>query len=187
MRWKASPTALVPPAQAVTGQVQMPLKPVRMAICAAAMLGMTMGIKKGLTRSKPLARPRLCSSSMVGRLPMPLERMMPQRSRAGSSFSMDSPLSFTASSAAATAIWVKRAIFLASRRSMTVSGSKFLTSPASLTLKLVVSKRVMGPMPQTPARALAQVSAAFRPMGFTVPMPVTTTLRFSIDDTPLVQ
>lgn len=38
-------TALVPPAQAVTGQVHMPFRPKRMATCAAAMLAMDMGTK----------------------------------------------------------------------------------------------------------------------------------------------
>ena len=40
--------ALDPPAQAVTGQVQAPLKPWEIEMRAAAMFEMVMGMKKGL-------------------------------------------------------------------------------------------------------------------------------------------
>ena len=43
--WRnASPTALEPPAHAVTGQVHMPLKPNSMATSPAAMLEIPMGM-----------------------------------------------------------------------------------------------------------------------------------------------
>ena len=92
------------------------------------------------------------------------------------------PLSAMASAAAASASRVKRAILRASFLSTTVSGSKFFTSPASLHFKSVVSNWVMGPMPHRPAFAAAQLSAAVLPSGFTVPRPVITTLRFSIEN-----
>ncbi len=41
----------------------------------------------------------------------------------------------------------------------------------------LASKRVTGPMPFSAARIAAQLSATFLPSGFTVPSPVTTTLR----------
>ena len=129
--------ALVPPAQAVTGLVHMPLRPKRMDTWPAAMLAMDMGTKKGLTRSKPLASPLACSSSMVGRPPMPLEMMVAKR--LVSVCSRSRPESSMASAAATTANWVKRAILRASRLSIRTVGSKSLTSAASLTLLLVVS------------------------------------------------
>ena len=53
MAWKASPMELVPDAQAVTQQVQLPLNPKRMATEPAAMFTMAIGTKSGEIRSKP--------------------------------------------------------------------------------------------------------------------------------------
>ena len=50
---KASPSALLPPAQAATGEMHIPCRPKRMAMCPAARLEMAMGMKKGETLSKP--------------------------------------------------------------------------------------------------------------------------------------
>ena len=152
-----------------------------MAICAAAMLAIAMGTKYGLTFSMPFSSPRLCCSSMVGRPPMPLDTMTPMFS---ASASQSMPLSWIASAAAPSASRVKRAILRASFLSTTVSGSKPLTSPASLHLNSLASNWVMGPMPHLPARAAAQLSAVLFPRGFTVPRPVMTTLRFSIEKAP---
>ncbi len=58
MRWKASPIALLPPAQAVTVEEHMPRHPNRIAIWAAAMLEIAIGMKNGLTLSKPFSMPR---------------------------------------------------------------------------------------------------------------------------------
>ena len=60
---------------------------------------------------------------------------------------------------------------------MTGSGLKSLTSPPNLTLKSVVSKRVMGAMPLCPASSPRQYSGTDRPSGLTVPSPVMTTRR----------
>ena len=111
---------------------------------------------------------------------IPLENSTPQRSRF--SCSLSRPLSAIAWSAAIRASWVKRSIFLASRLPSKASMSSPFTSPASLHLKSVVSNWVMGPMPHWPAFAAAQLSAAVLPSGFTVPRPVITTLRFSIEN-----
>ncbi len=54
MREKASPSALVPAAQAVQVAFTGPLSPRRMELQAEAMLGIIMGMKKGLTRVGPL-------------------------------------------------------------------------------------------------------------------------------------
>ena len=95
---------------------------------------------------------------------MPLERITPNRVWSISSSAR--PLSRTASSAAATANWVKRAILRASRLSMRAAGSKSLTSAASFTLKSAVSKAVIGPTAQRPALMFAQLSATVLPVGF---------------------
>ena len=129
--------ALVPPAQAVTGATHMPLSPKRMAIWPAAMLAMVMGTKKGLTRSKPFCSPLACSSSILGRPPMPADTMVAKR--VASVFSISMPASSIASMAAAMANWVKRAILRLSRLSTRTAGSKSLTSAASLVLLLLVS------------------------------------------------
>ena len=52
-----------------------------------------------------------------------------------------------AKSAAARAIWMKRPIFFSSFFSIQRNGSKFLTSPAIVQSKPVVSKSVMVPTP----------------------------------------
>ena len=55
--------------------------------------------------------------------------------------------------------------------------SKSLTSPAMRTGKPDASKRVIGPMPDRPARIDAQASSTPTPTGETIPRPVTTTRR----------
>ena len=125
---KASPTALAPPAQAATGQMHMPCSPKRMAIWPAARLVITMGMKKGETRSKP----RLCPVSQevwrVPMPPMPLDRATPIR--ALSSRSRSRPLWAMASAAAVTANWAKRSIRRISFFASTPEGSNSFTSPA---------------------------------------------------------
>ena len=54
MMLKASPRALLPAAQAVQVALTGPLRPRRMELQAEAMLGIIMGMKKGLTRVGPL-------------------------------------------------------------------------------------------------------------------------------------
>ena len=93
--------------------------------------------------------------------------------------SIASPASATAKSAAATANWMKRSIFLTSFFSTQRSGSKPLTSQAKCVECWEASKSVMGPAPERPAWRPAHVSSVPMPSGDTSPMPVTTTLRFS--------
>ena len=121
--------------------------------------------------------PRACCCSMMDSPPMPLDRITPVRSGAAET---SSPLSARASAAAARANWAKRATLRTSRRSRTPLGSKSLTSAARVQGRAEGSNWVMGPMPQRPSRAAAQLSAAVRPRGLTMPRPVITTLRFSM-------
>src|SRR5690606_23711208 len=55
--------------------------------------------------------------------------------------------------------------------------SKSRTSPAKRVGKVEASKRVTGPMPDRPARMLAQACGTSLPTGLTIPSPVTTTRR----------
>src|SRR5438309_5462453 len=57
--------------------------------------------------------------------------------------------------------------------------SKPSISAATLLLKSVASKRVMGPAPERPATSEVQKSSTPVPMGVTGPMPVTATRRWS--------
>src|SRR2546426_3591092 len=62
------------------------------------------------------------------------------------------------------------------------SGLKPLTSPAILVSKLVVSKWVMRPMPETPSTMFDQTVSRSLPIGVMKPMPVTATRRpFELD------
>ena len=53
--------------------------------------------------------------------------------------------------------------------------SKFFTSPAKVTGRLVVSKEVIVSIPDTPLIKLSQVSGTLFPRGLIVPRPVITT------------
>ena len=103
----------------------------------AAILLMLMGMKWGETRSQPRLWPRLCSSSITGRPPMPEETSVPHRSISVLSGVM--PLWANASWAAMRPSWVNRAIFLASARGIWVSTSSPFTWAASVTFWPVVS------------------------------------------------
>src|SRR3984893_10145782 len=77
--------------------------------------------------------------------------------------------------AAATPTWLKRAIRLASLKSMYLRGSKFLSSATVLTGRSETSKVVAIPSPDRPSIRLSQNSARLFPFGARTPMPVTTT------------
>src|SRR5487761_1761560 len=63
------------------------------------------------------------------------------------------------------------------RGAMESSGLKPLTSPAILVSKLVVSKCVIWPMPDTPSTMFDQTVSTSFPIGVMKPIPVTTTRR----------
>src|ERR1700730_14578272 len=77
--------------------------------------------------------------------------------------------------AAATPTWLKRAIRLASLKSMYFRGSKFLSSATVLAGRSETSKVVAIPSPDRPSIRLSQNSARLFPFGARTPMPVTTT------------
>src|SRR5512139_274440 len=70
-------------------------------------------------------------------------------------------------------------IRLISFRSMNSSGLNPFTSAAMVVENSDASKRVMGPIPDFPARIASQVGRTPTPRGVTPPSPVTTTLRMS--------
>ena len=149
------------------------MSPKRRLTFAAAMLGSIIGIKKGLIRIPPRLKSVREFASVSGKPPLPLPMTTPMRS--SSSADRLSAASSIASAAAATAVCEKRAMRLASRRSMYLPGSKSGISPATLQGYSVGSARVMGPMPDLPLTRLAQYSSIESPSGVTAPMPVTTT------------
>ena len=105
--------------------------------------------------------------------PIPVPRMAPMRSRLSSEI-----FSLACSNAcrvATTVIWVTRSSRRASLCPNSATGSKPLTSPANRVIRLLASKRVMGAMPERPARMASQVSLTVFPNGVSVPSPVMTT------------
>src|SRR2546427_1646124 len=101
---------------------------------------------------------------------------------AGSIFN---PESATAKSAAATANWMKRSIFLTSFFSTQFRGSNPFTSAAKRVEWREASKSVMLATPDWPARRPFQVGSVPTPRGDTNPTPVITTLRLSATSAPL--
>jgi len=93
--------ALVPAAQAVTGQLIGPLAPYRMEICPAARLGRTAGIVNGESLRGPLRSRTECSFSIVLSPPMPDPTTVPTRSALPAPIAR--PASCTAMSAQARA------------------------------------------------------------------------------------
>src|SRR6266568_9406164 len=96
-----------------------------------------------------------------------------------SAASIFSPESASAKSAAATANWMKRSIFLTSFFSTQPRGSNPFTSAAKRVEWREASKSVMLASPDFPARSPAHVGSVPTPSGETSPTPVITTLRLS--------
>src|SRR5579862_6063857 len=141
----------------------------------AARLTIADGIKKGEILRGPPSSKAVCSRSMMSNPPMPEPMCTPTRSSfSGVIWRADI---FIASSEAASARWMKRAIFFTSFFSMKFRGSKFLTSAAIWQAKLLESKCVIRPTPFLPASRPCQTSPVVLPTPQIRPMPVTTTLR----------
>src|SRR5713226_8959610 len=172
---KESPTEWALVVQAVAVASLGPLAPKRMETWPAARLIMAAGIKNGEILRGPPSNSAVCSRSMMSNPPMPEPICTPTRS----SFSgvIFSPDILNASSAAATARWMKRPIFFTSFFSMKFSGSKFLTSAAIWQAKLLESNWVMRATPLLPASRPCHTSPVVFPTPQIRPMPVTTTLR----------
>src|SRR6266403_4367857 len=146
-----------------------------MEICPEARFTIAEGIKNGEILFGPPKSSLPCSRSMMSNPPMPEETYTPTSSRLDCSGFHEA--CFTAASAPASAIWMKRPIFFSSFFSIHRKGSKFFTSPAILQSNAAASKWVIGPMPLTPARRFFQHSSVPMPSAQTSPTPVTTTRR----------
>src|SRR5258708_26222815 len=165
--------AIVVPAVAVASLG--PLAPKRMETWPAARFTIAAGIKKGEILRGPPSMRAVCSRSIMSKPPIPDPMCTPTRSSfSGVIFRADI---LNASSAAATARWMKRPIFLTSFFSTKFSGSKFLTSSAIWQAKLLESNWVIRPTPLLPASRLCHTSPVVLPTPQIRPMPVTTTLR----------
>ena len=93
---------------------------------------------------------------------------------------MTRPDDLTAKSAAAMAYWMKGSIFLTSFFSTQSKGSKPLSSAAIFVENWAVSNLVIRPTPVLPCMSESQVGSVPMPTGVTKPIPVTTTLRFTM-------
>src|SRR5437660_2136207 len=147
-----------------------------MAIWQDAMFGMTRGTKKGEIRSgarSPRSAKASISSEISLKPPIPVPSSQPIRVRF--SLSSSSPDWSIAIFAAATPTWLKRAMRLASLKSMNLRASKFLSSATVFTGTSQTSKLVAIPRPERPSIKLSQNSARLLPFGASTPMPVTTT------------
>src|SRR6266851_9647142 len=152
-----------------------PLAPKRMETWPAARFTIAAGIKKGEILRGPPSMRAVCSRSIMSKPPIPDPMCTPTRSSfSGVIFRADI---LNASSAAATARWMKRPIFLTSFFSTKLRGSKFLTSAAIWQAKLLESNWVMRATPLLPASKPCHTSPVVFPTPQIRPMPVTTTLR----------
>src|SRR2546427_1441673 len=185
IRRKASPSAWLPVAQAVTTAEFGPLAPKRIETSPDAMLTMSIGMKNGETRSGPFSMSILCASRSEEMPPMPEPMSTPKRvpsSRTGSR-----PESSTAMTEHAIAYLRYGSSRRASFLSTYFSSSKLRTSPAMrvtnwnspLAVLVCASNFVIGPMPDLPCVSADQNSVTSLPRGVSAPMPVTTTRRGS--------
>ena len=167
---------LVLVAQAETEARHTPRAFCLMAMLPPAMLEIIIGTNSGDTLSGPSSWQMIACLYRVLMPPMPEPAYTPNLS--GSMFSpLTSPLCLTASSADATANWVKRSYLLASPAFIPKSaGLKSLTCAATLIGSGVSSNPVMRSMPQRPARTDSQTLSTLFPIGEIAPSPVMTTL-----------
>src|SRR6266403_1426208 len=187
-RWisrKASPSAWLPVAQAVTTAEFGPLAPKRMETSPEAMLMMSIGMKKGETRSGPFSMSCLWASRSEEMPPMPEPISTPKR--APSTLAVSRPESSTAMTAHAIAYLRYGSNRRASFLSTYFSSSKLRTSPAMrvtnwyspFAVLVWASNLVMGPIPDLPCVSADQNSSTVLPTGVSAPSPVTTTRRGS--------
>ncbi len=133
--------ALLDEAQADTAVWVGPRTPSFIEMRPGAILLMSIGMKKGDSRSGPCSLITLVCCSMVVMPPMPDPMMTPMVSRFASVISK--PESATASCAAIQANWAKRSILRASFLPMIAAGSKSRTSAAKRVARLDASNKVM--------------------------------------------
>src|SRR5262249_40874308 len=170
----ASPSEWAEVAQAVTVQELGPFALLRIDTQPAAMFTINIGTVNGEQRSGPFSMSVRCCFSIVSKPPAAEPTTTP--TLVGSSFSMSSFASLTASCAAATANWMKRSMRLACLASTYASGSKSVISPAILQADCSSgATSVTGLIPERPLNRPAQKSSLPVPTDEIVPMPVTTT------------
>ena len=148
--------ACVPAAQAVVIVSTGPRQPNRMATCAAPALGMIIGARNGETRLAPRSSSTCCWATRVPMPPMPVPMMTADRSASNSL----SPLSVTASTAAATVTWAKRSTRRTSLGPKKTAGSK---------------SGIMRSPEKVPSRSPAKSADTPTPQHDSAPRPVTTT------------
>ncbi len=145
-----------------------------MAMFPAAMFPIVIGINIGETLEGPFSLILVTCSCIVPRPPTPEPNMTPTLD--ASSFSISIPLSSIACTAAPIAYTAKGSFLFISFFVIYFSGSKSLTSPATFTLKSVVSNFVIFSIPHTPFFAFSHMLSTVLPSGLTTPIPVITHL-----------
>src|SRR5713101_1616479 len=144
-----------------------------MATMPAAMSAIIIGTVKGLIRFGPRSIRAVWLFSISSMPPMPELTITPTSS--GFICAGSRPAWASACLDAARANWQYRPMWRAVLRSMYSSGLKPLTSAAILVSKLVVSKRVIRPTPDTPSTMFDHTVSRWLPIGVMKPIPVTAT------------
>ena len=150
-----------------------PLNPVFIATVPAAMFPIIIGMKNTETLSGFTLN---FVTSLSVRLSPPTPTPIITPTLKGSRSLRSVPAFFIASRDAQSANWVKRSILLLSFLSMYSPGSKSFTAPTIFTGKSDASNWSIKLRPFFPAFMFSQNSSTLLPRGFTVPMPVITTL-----------
>ena len=172
-----------PLAHAVLTHRLTPRQPVSIAIMPAAMFGMIIGTVSGANLPGPRVRNTSCSVSSMSKPPMPEPTITATSSRPSSG----SAAWRTASIAATSASWVKRAERRTVLESSRLSASRSSTSPAMRLRSAEASKRVIGPMPERPAFSASQNTGTPVPTGAATPRPVTTTRGRTVSPSRIVR
>src|SRR5260370_15562082 len=174
MMRKESPMEWALVVQAVAVASFGPLAPNLMETWPAARLTMAAGMKKGEILRGPPSISAVCSRSITSNPPMPEPICTPTFSAfSGVILSCDI---FIASSAAASAKWMKRPIFFTSFFSMDWKGSKLRTSAVIWQAKAQASNPVMRSTPRFPASRACHTEPVVMPHAQIRPIPVMTTL-----------
>src|SRR5215471_4150138 len=172
--------------QPVLTTCEMPRKPKRMLTSLEIVPIVPLGIEKRDTDfTLPVSQRRYCASEKSC-APPPVPSTTPISRLSSSDMAEGSrPESLSASVDAATASGTERETCFRSRASIQSSSLKSWISPAILTGRSEVSKRVMSLTPLLPSRMARQKAVFPIPLGLTTPRPVITA-RLSIDSDSII-
>ena len=159
-------------AQAASEVIVGPRRPSSIETWQEAMLPAIIGTNSAETRPGPRSLSTLDWSAIVVTPPPPVLTTVAIRS--GSRRLRSSPASATASRAAATPSWLKRAIRRAALASIKSVGSNSGISAAICTFRSASTRSGTRRTPERPSRSESQKASTPIPIGVTGPMPVIT-------------